>query len=259
MMQQWEIALTAFLEDWKVRDEVIGALVCGSYITGSPSKRSDIDVHIILADDVDWKERGNKICNGYLIEYFANSPKQIRSYFQDDVYNRSTVSMVQFITGRTLFDTHGIIHELKVEAADLISQKQEDERSDACVELKKYAIWEDLDNLKDCFEQHRADFNFTYHNSLFRLFTAYCSFLNLEDIPYYQINSYLSEPTYLDKYLKTSFPDEEFKQICLKAMQEVDRKKMMECYEQLSVHVLNHMGGFEIDGWKLRTPIDLFL
>jgi hypothetical protein len=257
-MQQWELALTEFLKDWKVRNEVIGAMVCGSYITGSASRRSDIDVHIILSDDVEWRERGNKVYNGYLIEYFANPPKQIRGYFHEDFHGHTTMSMVQFITGRTLFDKNGIINELKVEAAEWINKKQ-DALNDTLVEVKKYAIWDDLDNLKDCFEQRRADFNFTYHNSLFRLFTAYCTLLNLETIPYYQINSYLSESTYLDKYLKNSLPDEKFKQIFTNALQEVDSKKMMECFEQLSQHVLNEMGGFEIDGWKLRNSIDFFL
>jgi hypothetical protein len=257
-MQEWEIALTEFLKDWKVRNEVVGAMVFGSYITGSPSKRSDIDVHIILSDDVDWRERGNKISNGYLIEYFANPPKQIRGYFQEDLHDHNTMSMVQFITGKTLFDNNGVIHELKVEAADLINNRQ-DGLDEAEVELKKYAIWDDMDNLKDCFEQQRADFNFTYHNSLFRLVTAYCTFLKLENVPYYQIHSYLSKSAYLDKYLKQSFPDEQFKQTFLNAIQEVDRNKMMERYEQLSQHVLNQMGGFEIDGWKLRSPIDFFL
>jgi hypothetical protein len=31
---------------------------------------------------------------------------------------------------------------------------------------------------------------------------------------------------------------------------------MMEFYEQLSRYVLNQMGGFEIDGWKLRSSIE---
>jgi hypothetical protein len=257
-MQEWEIALNQFLKEWKVRNEVIGAMVCGSYITGSPSKRSDIDVHIILSDDVDWRERGNKISNGYLIEYFANPPKQIRGYFQEDYHDHNTMSMVQFITGKTLFDNNGVIHELKVEAADLINNRQ-DELDEAEVELKKYTIWDDMDNLKDCFEQQRADFNFTYHNSLFRLVTAYCTFLKLENVPYYQIHSYLSKSAYLHKYLKQSFPDEQFKQIFISAIQEVDRNNMMERYEQLSQHVLDQMGGFDIDGWKLRSPIDFFL
>lgn len=46
-MAKWKIALEIFLKEWQDKEEVVGALVCGSYITGNPSKRSDIDVHII--------------------------------------------------------------------------------------------------------------------------------------------------------------------------------------------------------------------
>lgn len=80
-MERWEEALDKFLSEWRRRDYVVGALVCGSYVTGSPTARSDIDVHIILAEESDWRERGNRYVDGCLIEYFANPPRQIRTYF----------------------------------------------------------------------------------------------------------------------------------------------------------------------------------
>ncbi|WP_231630083.1 nucleotidyltransferase domain-containing protein [Lysinibacillus sp. ZYM-1] len=76
-MDNWKIALETLLKDWQGRDDVVGTLVCGSYVTGKPSKRSDIDVHIVLENDVTWRERGNQIIDGFLIEYFANPPGQI--------------------------------------------------------------------------------------------------------------------------------------------------------------------------------------
>ena len=74
-MEPWERALTVFLEEWKNREDVIGAIVCGSYVTGNPSLHSDIDVHIILSDKVNWRTRGNVVVNNYLIEYFVNPPR----------------------------------------------------------------------------------------------------------------------------------------------------------------------------------------
>jgi hypothetical protein len=255
-LKEWEEAVTEFLKDWKNNNDVTGAMICGSYITGNPSKRSDIDIHIILSDDIFWRERGNKLTNGFLVEYFANPPKQIREYFREDFHDHSTMSMVQFITGKILFDNTGVINELKIEAKEWL-EKKHDGLNDTLLELKKYAIWDDLDNLKDCFEQQRVDFYFIYSNSLLRLFKAYCAFLKLEDIPYYQIFSYLSDPKYLDKYLKKCFQDEVFKLIFIKGLQEVERNKMMECYEQLSQYVLNQMGGFVIDGWRLKSRVEI--
>jgi hypothetical protein len=105
--------------------------------------------------------------------------------------------------------------------------------------------------------KRQRKFKYTYHKALLRLFKAYCAFLRLEDIPYYQIFAYLSEPKYLDKYLKIGFPDEEFKKIFKQAIQKENMNKMMECYEQLSQYVLNQMGGFEINGWKLHSSIEI--
>ncbi|PZE21101.1 nucleotidyltransferase domain-containing protein [Paenibacillus xerothermodurans] len=255
-MNEWERAVDIFLRDWRSKPEVIGAMVCGSYITGNPSPRSDIDVHIILSDAVDWRERGNRICRGFLIEYFANTPKQIRGYFQEDFNDRRTMSMVQFITGSIVFDTAGVIGQLRREAQEW-RERQHTGLTEASLELKKYAIWDTLDNLYDCFEGQRADFHFSYHNSLMRLFKEYCEVLQLEPIPYYQIYSYLSDSMYLAKYLKSRFPDEAFKHMFIQALQEADRNKMMQYYDRLSQHVLTQMGGFDIDGWTLRSPTEV--
>ncbi|MFA1739895.1 hypothetical protein [Lysinibacillus fusiformis] len=103
-------------ERWQDRDEVVGALICGSYVTVHPSERSDIDVHIILSNDVTWQEGGNQIIDGFLIEYFANPSGQIQRYFQDDFNKHRTMAMVQFQTGHNSFDYTGIINELKIEA-----------------------------------------------------------------------------------------------------------------------------------------------
>ena len=57
-MGDWEKALNKFLKPWKKRKDVIGFLVCGSYITGNPTNRSDVDLHIITSEENDWRERG---------------------------------------------------------------------------------------------------------------------------------------------------------------------------------------------------------
>ncbi|GLC89299.1 nucleotidyltransferase domain-containing protein [Lysinibacillus piscis] len=255
-MEDWKIALEAFLKDWQTRDDVVAALVCGSYVTGNPSKRSDIDVHIILADDANWRERGNRVVNGFLIEYFVNPPQQIQRYFQEDFQSHRTMAMVQFMTGMPLFDKIGVITELKVAASEWL-KKEYSPLNETMLEMKKYSIWDALDNLKDCFEQKRVDFHFVYFNSLADLFSDYCRFLRLETIPAYQMYSYLTDATYGKKYLKKVFPDTTFKHLFLQALQEEDGQKMVKIYEELVNYVLHQMGDFYIDGWQLKSPVDL--
>jgi predicted nucleotidyltransferase len=254
-LKKWEKAVEEFLKEWKLKEAAIGVLICGSYVTGDPSNRSDIDLHIILSDKVDWRERGNKYVNGYLIEYFANPPKQIRKYFQEDFNDHRTMAMVQFITGEIIRDDTGMIKKLKEEAKAWLSKKYEP-LHETILEVKKYAIWDSLDNLNDCYEQNRSDFSFVYFNSLNFLFSEYCSVLGLEQIPAYQIGTYLTDPNFKRKYIKETFPDQVFSEIFVKALHIKEENCMTASYEKLANHVLNAMGGFCIDGWKVKSKVE---
>lgn len=254
-MKPWEEALNHFLSGWRERKDVTGALVCGSYVTGHPSKRSDIDLHIILSDHADWRERGNRYVNGFLIEYFANPPKQIRKYFLEDHGDRRTMSMVQFMTGNIVFDDDGTLHRLVEEALEW-KRKPFPSQDSPSKEIMKYGLWDRLDNVLDCYEHGRDDFHFVYHHSLLLLFHDYCAWLHVEQTPYYQISQYLVEPEYLTKYLKSAFPDAEFGKLFQAAMECHDRSLMVEMYQNMTNHVLRKMEGFHIDGWRVRTAVE---
>lgn len=124
------------------------------------------------------------------------------------------------------------------------------------LEIKKYGVWNALDNLKDCYEQERKDFNFTYHNELANLFMEYCQFLNVEMIPSYPIYAYLEDPIYFQKYSKLAFPDVAFKNMFVHAMWEDNAQQVMTLYEALVDYVLLQMGGFHSDGGHIKSPID---
>ncbi len=111
-MKNWEIALQKFLKKWENKKEVIGAIVCGSYITGNPSKHSDIDLHILLDSDTSWRERGNQIIDGILIEYFVNPIRKHYEYLEDDYKQRSRVNAHMLCTGKVLFDKTGELKKL---------------------------------------------------------------------------------------------------------------------------------------------------
>lgn len=253
-MNKWEKALNNFLESWTRRDEVVGAIVCGSYVTGKPSPHSDIDVHIILSDDVNWRERGNKIVDGYLIEYFANPSKQIKKYFEEDYNSLRPHSMVQFLTGKIIFDNYDEVKKLKNEAR-IWFDKEFKELNDISVELIKYHLWDTLDNLIDCYEQNRLDFEFVFHNSLKILFEEYSKYLRVEIIPFYQIWRYISDSDFKKKYLTNSFPDENFINKFLDTLNDNEKERKLKLFDELTNHVLDKMGGFNIDGWKMKSPV----
>lgn len=252
-MEPWAAAAYTFLEEWKAKGNVIGALVCGSYVTGNPTPHSDIDLHIILSEDTDWRERGNRVVAGFVIEYFANPPRQFAEYFKEDYESNDRSAVVQILTGWVLFDTQGAIEQLKLEAREWL-KKPFAKPSDTAVELSKYTLWDILDNLQDAWEQKTPDFAYIYHNTICLTTRIYCQFLGQPVIGFGKQYRCLSHSDVAArKYLMDPFPDERFVDLFIRATTETDQTRMLPLAEEMTDHVWQAMGGFEIDGWRFRS------
>ena len=251
-MKPWEKALNKFLESWKNRKEVIGALVCGSYVTGNPSKHSDIDLHIILKKGTKWRERGNKIIDGILIEYFANPAKNHEEYAKEDIKQRRKVNPHMFSTGKILFDKTGEVKELIHDSKKYMLKKYP-KLNKIQIELSKYHLWDMYDNLEEVFETDAKEFFFVFYNDLKELFETYAKFLQFDSIPAYKSRCFLVNKKDKKKYCINDFPDKTFVKIYVNAMNLKDKAKMMKEYQKLTKYVLTKMGGFNIDGWKIRS------
>jgi hypothetical protein len=251
-MNNWEIALNEFLSSWRKREEVIGALVCGSFVTGKPALHSDIDLHIVLSEDVLWRERGNRVVDGFLIEYFANPPRQIREYFKEDYADNRLMAATQFTTGKIIFDREGVINQLKKEAIKW-RQRRYKRLNRPVTELRKYGLWDCLDNLQDALERGAPDFIYVYHNSLRVLFDTYAKYLRQPIPQFSKTYDFLTDAWTRKKYQYTGFPDKRFVNLFAKAITETDKKKMCLQMERLTEHIHNNMGDFKIDGWKVRS------
>jgi predicted nucleotidyltransferase len=252
-MQDWEKALKKFTDTWEPREEVTGFLVCGSYVTGNPTEHSDIDLHIILDDTVDWRERGNRIIDSYLVEYFANSPDQIRKYYREDYEGNRMHSQTQFATGRILLDRDGTVAQMKDEAEEWLDKpfKPLDETS---VEILKYMLWDTLDNLRDLHERESKSFTYAYHDALRQALSFYSRFLGVEIPSLTHVHEYLTDQETRGKYLQPEFPDSIFSNLFTRAITATSPPEMMNCFEEIADHIYGKTGEFKIDGWKIRTP-----
>lgn len=254
-MIDWEEKLNKFMETWEYKEDTTGILVCGSYITGNPSSRSDLDVHIVLVNHADYRERGNKIVDGLLIEYFANPPVQIRAYFKEDYNDISTMSLVQFITGKIMSDKNGDVQKLKDEAAALFDKNFADIPS-GINKLNKYGIWDMRDDLLDAYENSRIDFDFLYYNNLNRLISEYMRFIKR---PYHMkiILGNISDEAVRKKYLLKVLPDAEIADLIYMCITKAEKHERLECYTELTDYILSAMGGFNIDGFKFKSGLGL--
>ena len=250
--KNWQISLEKFLKKWKNREEVIGAIVCGSYITGHPTKHSDVDVHILLDSNTSWRERGNEIIDGILIEYFANSVKRHHQYLEEDANSRSRVNAHMFCTGKVLFDKTGDLRKL-VRYSSKYLKKKNPKQSKIEIELGKYNVWDMCDNLEEVFAANSEEFFFVFHNYLNLLFETYAKFLRFDSMPIHKLRRFLVNKDDKKKYHVSDFPDKRFVKMFMSVLPLKDKSEMMTQYKKMTKHVLKEMGGFDIDGWKIRS------
>ena len=251
--RNWETKLTAFLANFEYTNDTTGILVCGSYITGSPTTHSDLDVHIILDDNADFRERGNKIIDGLLIEYFANPPKQILQYFEEDIRDRSLMSQTQFATGKILLDKQGKVRGLKQKAKDMIANFYTTSPTPLS-ELDKYFLWDMQDDLQDAYKMGRPDFDFIYYTRLDMLLAKYMGSINR---PYNSktILGNITDPVVREKYLLRELPDPNISKLITEAISAKEIAAKLNAYQQLTATIIVANGGFDISNFKLKGEL----
>lgn len=253
-MKNWEIALEKFLKKWKDREEVIGAIVCGSFITGNPSKHSDIDIHILLDSKTSWRERGNEIIDGILIEYFANPVQKHYEYTEEDFKQRRKVNAHMFCTGKVLFDKTGELNKLIKDSRKCFVRKYPKQKKFQ-IEVSKYNIWDMCDNLEEVFETDKEEFFLVFYVYLNQLFDYYANFLQFDSIPVHKIRRFLIDEKDKKKYCIDDFPDKEFVKMFINTLNIKAKKKMIKEYQNLTIYILDKMGGFNINGWKIISSV----
>ena len=194
-----------------------GALVCGSYVTGNPSPRSDIDLHILLKSTIKWRERGNEIVDGFLIEYFSNPPQQVRQYFKEDFADNRNMCATQFATGRIVFDRDGEISRLQREAERWI--RKPFKRPDRVQTLAaKYNLWDQLDNFQDSAEHAAPDLRFQYAACVQALIRIYARHRRDSLPSAVKLHRFLTTDELTRKYRDRPFSDPNFGRRVAKAM-----------------------------------------
>ena len=59
------------------------------------------------------------------------------------------------------------------------------------------------------------------------------------------------------KYLQSEYPDEVFSEMFIEAISVKDESLMLGCFDSLVDYVFQETGGFTLNGWKIRTPLQL--
>jgi len=250
--QRWEKALAQFLDEVPFRRHTIGVLVCGSFVTGDPGPRSDVDVHLVLRRGNEWRERGNRIIDGVPIEYFANSPEQIREYFLHEHASNGRMTATMFATGRILSDPEGEVAHLVKEAH--AARARPFRRPDRVwLEAHKYALFDALDNLEDAALRRAPDVAFVYHRLVADAQSLWAH-AGGEAVPSTaRAHRLLTNARTRRKYLEPAPRDARAAHLLAVAIAETDPKAMPRRARALVSYILDGLGGFAVDGWRLRS------
>jgi predicted nucleotidyltransferase len=238
---KYKRAVQKFIENVKNDREIIGILITGSYVNSGIDKNSDVDIHLILNEKTDYRERGNLWIDDVEIEYFKNPPRQIRSYFEKEKESPHTADM--FVNSIVEYKISDVIDDL-IEEAKLIIESQPKKLSDTEKELSKYHLDDLQKDLDDCLvKKDRTGFHFVKNKIIDECIFIVCRF--------YQIRRTKEKRL----FARIEHIDSEFAKLIEEVLEEdiLQTDKM----NSLIKYTENLLGGKREKDWVLKSGLDL--
>ena len=236
--EDFQKACQQFVEQQKKDKDIIGIIVTGSYIHGTLNENSDIDIHLILDEKCQYRERGNTWIDGIEIEYFKNTPQQIRKYFVEEMKSPHTAHML--VHSSVEYASSLIINEL-IEEAKQVLAIQPKPMHDIQKELAKYHIddqWKDYQDAvlnEDAFSR-----KFILFDLVNKLVDVACQF--------YQLRRQKSKK--LEEQLESV--DDEITLLLKNVLAAQNVKEEAQYLEDLKIYIENKIGGRRTKEWKLH-------
>ncbi len=248
-MQLWEEALQKFITRYQNWDYIEGFLLCGSYAHGTQNEDSDIDIHIITNNQQNWCERGNTRIDGFLIEYFINPIQQIHTYLETGYQKNILTTANMFAYGVILEDKQGVVAQLK-KTAQIYATKELKPITDSDNQNALYHLWDEYDELC-CLYKNGHQTALFYNLLLNNLVKAYYTKHQLPAASISKIERILTDNEFQKRYHLNKMPSQPFIDLFLKSLKEQNLESITALYQ----FVINECGGFDINHFVLRIPI----
>lgn len=255
MVEKWKIALKEFLKEYEDNDDVIGAILCGSYATGNQNEYSDIDVQLVLKDTCDYSIHGVTESNSYLIEYFINPVYKIKEYMELNYKKNKQMTQNMFAYGKIIYDLDGSVKELQDLALEYIDRPFKN-ISSSKLDINNYHVWDLLNELKVSLKEERLDFNKIYYMLLNDIYDIYAEYLGVQKLPKTKIYKILTDEDYRKKYHVFKLPEDEFINLYLKCYNLDKPDRMYKNIEKLINYYYKKQGGFNIRTFELKTELE---
>ncbi len=250
MIEKWKLALREFLKKYEEDDNVIGAILYGSYANDSQTECSDINVYLVLRNDVNYEERANVDSNSYLIEYFMRPVWKIKKKMEEEFNDNDLSTANMFAYGKIIYDLDGSVKNLQDKALEYIDKPINNINSEK-LDMNNYFLWDYLDELKVCLKENNPQFNLIYYNLLGLVYDAYTEYLSMPKLPKTKIYKILTDEKYRRKYHVFKLPEREFIKLYTRCF-ELDKPNVMyKNMETLINYYYQKIGGFNIRTFKV--------
>lgn len=237
----WKLALNEFIKPYMLDEEVEAILLVGSYAVGNQNKYSDIDVYIILNDQAKYRERGNKLVENYLIEYFINPIYKVKEYLLEDKRGHGGGMANMLLNGQVLLDRHDIIKKLKQIAKKAIIHNPEKDI------MKYYACWHAYDE----YEAAKYHNELQYYLCLKYLVDCYLFNNGYNVLPEQKIERFFKDKEYRAKYNIGNFPNNEFNDLVIKCFDIPAKHNLKALYD-----FVIEDGKFDINNFILKSELE---
>ena len=254
-MEKWQLAIEKFLNEYKNKDYFLGAILTGSYATGNNDKNSDIDIYIITKNDTEWRERGNRNVDGFLIEYFINPKKKILSYMEKELQDYHMSTTMIFVNAKILYDNDGSVKELIDIAKNNANLTNLGNINEFKYKMNCYSVWDSFDELESKYNKHE-DIDFSYYIFLQRVLESYFYNKRIPSIPLNKIEIIFKNDNYRKKYNVKKLPDQKFILKVIKCFDEKNYDKKFIYAKELYDYFFSQFIDFDINNLTVRSSAE---
>ena len=252
MVEKWKLALKEFLKKYEEDDDIIGAILCGSYAYGTYNENSDINVYLISKNSATYTESGCDESNSYIISYHVENFKSVKSSMELG-FNVNLFDVINmFAYGKIIYDLDGSVKKLQDIALEYID-KPVNNINRRILDLNNQILWNEMKELKTSLKEKRLDFNKIYYFILDKTYYFYCNYLSIPLLPKEKIYKLLTDNNYREKNHIFKLPEDEFIKLYLKCYEVGKPEIMYENINNLIDYYYKKQGGFNIRNFKIRT------
>jgi predicted nucleotidyltransferase len=240
-MEKFNKAFEEAVAYFKGLEFVEGILVSGSYVNGTLSNTSDIDLFMVIKES-NWKEKGIKYFNNIEVEYFLQPYSQVIQYFDREEYSLKATTLNIFNDGKIIYDPNGKIKKLISLAKKKIKTKPS-KINNNILNIIKYFIEDELKDLKDSIEKKDIKLSRLIMNSIFN--NIYENYFALERIRIPK-----------QKYVFENIPDLKFKNKLKKYLESNNFQEEIKNLNNLSKYFIDKYGGSLPKEHKFKLKIE---